>query len=519
MNVAICGNVGQNAFLLAQGLRALGVEADSFDQGGGYALQMPHWHADFDPLPWRISAMTDFWDWCAVERATGWHRPGWAKILGNDGAAPWYDTQEAFQADFARVLVGQKVLAPEDQQRHDLTMAVTASRTLPAHDAAVINAAMKLGEWRSVLAVAAQYDLVVLCGQYAAFAPLLPREQPYVTFEHATMRYTPSLATPTHRLIALAYQQADANVITNADCWEAAGMLGIRDKSVFIPHPLDEQLCSPGDPDEVARQKARLHERLGVELVFLAPARHCRSEASGSKRNDRLLYAYARYVQEAEPAGAPRAALVLCAWGEPAHVQESEALIEALGLRGRVLWLPCLPKARLVRWYRVADVVLDQFSETVGSFGAVTAEAMATGTPVITYYSDEAHAWCKEVLPEPPPVMSARTADDLYGTLVAVARSPHWQRRLSDEGRRWIAWFHGLKRVCRLHLDLYERVLAAKQPVPATNDGQAPTVAELQARGDVAARFHEQLQRDLEAEMAGATHLVETDCGPVGVGA
>jgi glycosyltransferase involved in cell wall biosynthesis len=322
------------------------------------------------------------------------------------------------------------------------------------------------------------------------------------------MRYTPSLVTPAHRLIALAYQHADANVITNADCWEAAGMLGIRDKSVFIPHPLDEAMCSPGDPDEVARQKARLHERLGVDLVFLAPARHCRSEASGSKRNDRILYAYARYVQEAEPAGAPRAALVLCAWGEPAHVQESEALVEALGLRGRVLWLPCLPKARLVRWYRVADVVLDQFSETVGSFGAVTAEALACGTPVITWYSDEAHEWCRDVLPEPPPVWSARTADDIYQALTCLSDDGELHHYYASEGRAWIAQYHSLERVCQMHKALYERVLAAKQ---------VPTVAELQARGDTAARFHEQLQRDLDVEMGGAAHLVETDCGPVGV--
>jgi glycosyltransferase involved in cell wall biosynthesis len=493
MRTAIIGNVANNAYLLAQGLRVLGVEADSYDQGGGYPLQMPHWHAaDFDPLLWRISAMTDYWDWCAVERAAGWQRPSWAKILGNDGAAPWYDTQEAFQADLGRVIVGQKVLAPEDQQQRDLTMAVTESRTLPTHDAAVIEAAMKLGEWRSVLQVAAQYDLVVLCGQYAAFAPLLPASQPYVTFEHATMRYVPSLVTPAHRLIALAYQQADANVITNADCWEAAGMLGVRDKSVFIPHPLDEQLCSPGDPDEVARQRAGLHERLGIDLVFLAPARHCRSEASGSKRNDRILYAYARYVQEAEPAGAPRAALVLCAWGEPAHVQESEALVEALGLRGRVLWLPCLPKARLVRWYRVADVVLDQFSETVGSFGAVTAEAMACGTPVITYYSEDAHAWCRDVLPHPPPVWTARTTDEITAGLLALAKAPDEWREKGRHGRWWIEQWHTLDIVCRMHRSLYERVLAAKQTVTVSTNGQQPT-------GD------------------GTAHLVETDCGPVGV--
>jgi glycosyltransferase involved in cell wall biosynthesis len=492
VRIAICGNVGQNAYLLAQGLRALGVEADSYDQGGGYPLQMPHWHADFDPLPWRISAMTDFWDWCAVERAAGWRRPSWAKILGNDGAAPWYDTQEAFQADLGRVIVGQKVLAPEEQQRRDLLDALSDSRTPPAQHAAVLAAAMKLGEWRSVVLLAGHYDLMVLCGQYAAFAPLLPREQPYVTFEHATMRYVPSLVTPAHRLIALAYQQADVNVITNADCWEAAGMLGIRDKSVFIPHPLDEQLCSPGDPDEVARQRTGLHERLGVDLVFLAPARHCRSEASGSKRNDRILYAYARYVQEAEPAGAPRAALVLCAWGEPAHVQESEALVDALGLRGRVLWLPCLPKARLVRWYRVADVVLDQFSETVGSFGAVTAEAMATGTPVVTYYSEEAHAWCRDVLPEHPPVWTARTSEQIYDALRRLAKDDYIHASLSAEGPIWIDQFHSLERVCRFHLALYERVLAAKQPAAVSMNGQQATIA-------------------------GAAHLVETDCGAVGV--
>jgi glycosyltransferase involved in cell wall biosynthesis len=492
MRIALIGNVGQNAYLIAQGLRTLGVEADSFDQGGGYPLQMPHWHADFDPLPWRISAMTDYWDWCAVERAAGWQRPFWAKILGNDGAAPWYDTQEAFQADLARVFVGQRVLAPEDQQRRDLTMAVTESRTPPAQHAAVLAAAMKLGEWRSVVLLAGHYDILVLCGQYAAFAPLLPAYQPYITFEHATMRYVPGLATKTHRLIALAYQQADANVITNADCWEAAGMLGVRDKSVFIPHPLDEALCSPGDADEVARQRKGLHERLGVELVFLAPARHCRSEASGSKRNDRILYAYARYVQEAEPAGAPRAALVLCAWGEPAHVQESEALVEALGLRGRVLWLPCLPKARLVRWYRVADVVLDQFSETVGSFGAVTAEAMATGTPVVTYYSYGAHCWCLDALGAHPPLYNALSTEDIYESLVLLAHDESLRTRAGKASRQWIEQFHSLERVCQMHKALYERVLAAKQVPGVQENGQQPTID-------------------------GAAHLVETDCGAVGV--
>ncbi len=469
LRVALIGTIAQNATLLAYGLRRLGVDADSYDQGGGFPMQMPHWQwANFDPLRYGLTGDTDYWDWAQVSRDTGWQRPFWAKILGNDGADPWYDTQEAFQGDLARVFRGQKVLPAEDKQRADLQRAIAGSRTPPESHGAVLEAAMKLGEWRSVLAVAKEYDLVVLCGQYAAFGPLLPAAQPYIAFEHATMRYVPGLATPAHRLIALAYRQSDANVITNADCWEAAGMLGVREKSVFIPHPLDEQQFTPGDHKEVSKHKARVCAQLGCELVFLAPARHSRSEATGSKRNDRILYAYARYVQEAEPAGAPRAALVLAAWGHPEHVRESEALVAVLGLQGRVCWLPCLPKPRLLKWYRLADVVLDQFSETVGSFGAVTAEAMACGRPVITYYSGEAHTWCQDVLPEHPMLASARTTEHIYRKLLDFARDADLRVYYGLHASRWIERHHSLERVCTLHKALYEKVLAQRQKACTT---------------------------------------------------
>lgn len=463
MRTAIIGNVAQNAALLAYGLRRLGVEADSYDQGGGYPLSVPYWQwAVFDPVEADIRA--EFWDWATLPTKNGWQRPAWAKILGNDGtrAKPWYDTQEAFQADLPNLFVGGRQLRPPKEQAHDLLAAVRASRTRPANYEAVVRDAAAQWDWRSMLAIARNYDLVVLCGEYAAYGPLLPREQPYITFEHATMRYTPSLATPAHRLLALAYQQSDANVITNADCYEAAGMLGVRHKSVFIPHPLDEELCSPGDPAIIAANRARMQEQLDCDLLFFAPARHSRSEATGSKRNDRILYAFARYVREAEPAGAPKAGLMLCGWGHDEHLGESRALVASLRLRERVVWLPCLPKPLLMDVYRLADVVLDQFSETVGSFGAITAEAMACAKPVITYYSPAAHEWCEDVLPEPPPVLSARTTDAIATHLRVLAEDDNIRADYAHHSRQWIERWHSLERVCRLHQQLYERVLAAR---------------------------------------------------------
>ncbi|HXI16286.1 MAG TPA: hypothetical protein VNM48_07930 [Chloroflexota bacterium] len=51
LRVCLQGNVAQNAYLLAKGLRALGVEADSFDQQGvGFPMQHPAWEDGADKL-------------------------------------------------------------------------------------------------------------------------------------------------------------------------------------------------------------------------------------------------------------------------------------------------------------------------------------------------------------------------------------------------------------------------------------------------------------------------------------
>ncbi|HXI16288.1 MAG TPA: hypothetical protein VNM48_07940, partial [Chloroflexota bacterium] len=325
MRIAYLGNIAQNAYLLAKGLRALGVEADSFDQQGvGFPMQHPAWEdGDFDFAAQGLTVDQPFWDWTSLEITNGFRRPPWAKILGNDGRGvrPWYDTQKDFERDGLAVVRGQPVLRPRAIQRHDLYAALQDSATPAAAWEDVITTAEKVPDWRAMRAIVTDggYDLAVLCGTYAAVGPLLPRAIPYIAFEHATMRYVPSLATGDHRLLALSYQQSAANVITNADCWEAAGMLGVRDRSTFIPHPLDEEKFCPG---EAPTLRAKLQERLDCELLFLAPARHSRNEAVGSKRNDRILYAFKRYVDEAEPQGSPRAGLVLFAWGARKDIDE-----------------------------------------------------------------------------------------------------------------------------------------------------------------------------------------------------
>lgn len=476
MRVALIGATAWNSHILARGLRRLGVEADSFDKGGGYFGQMPQWERGVFSL--RASGLTVrdvFWGWDRIrDDRTGIPVPRepWEKIIGNDLWAadpslckPWYDTQEDFQHDAANLQLGWNLGAGHTTRKAhegEVYAALERSRTPESLWPAMAKAAALNAVWRTVnrLATDGGYDLLVLFGEFATCGPLLPKDVPYLTFEHGTMRYVSSLlADPRYLAAALGYQLADHNVITNADVWSDAGNLGIRHKSSFIPHPFDETRFTPGVD---AARRAQLCERLGADILFLAPARHASAETAGSKRNDRILHAFARYVREAEPKGAPKAGLVFLLWGDPKDYDASDKLAEALGLAGRVVWHECVPRPELAQLYRAADVVLDQFSDTVGSFGTTTVEAMASGKPVISYYNPQVHEWCLDVLGTHPPVATARTVDDIYDRLVFAAEHPEWREAIGRLGRRWVEERHGLERISRMHADLYAKVLASK---------------------------------------------------------
>ena len=318
--------------------------------------------------------------------------------------------------------------------------------------------------WRSFRPLAQDYDLTVLYGLEVTKAGLLPLDRPYIAFEHATMRTLPFEDTLQGRLLALGYQLADACIITNPDVLGSAKRLGLRHYR-FIPHPVDETKYSPGETPLADELRRELRECLARDaglggsgaaplasqpLIFFCPSRHEWSNGSDSKRSDRVIRAFGRYVREAEPAGLPAAALVLTKWGT--DVRASQQLCHTLGIDGRVVWRHPMHKTRLLEYYRAADIVLDQFHEAVGSFGTVTVEAMACARPVIMYFNPQVHEWCLE---ENPPIQSALTTPEIYGRLVALAGSAERRAAIGAQSRAWVERWHGWQRVAQAHLELY----------------------------------------------------------------
>lgn len=479
IRIAHVGNIAQNAYLNAKFQRRLGVEADSFDLGGGNPMWVPWWE-DSDPDPTQVNP--GWYAWTSVAERTGFRRPSWAKIMSLDcGSRHWYDTQEEYEADLPFLLPGalsQEERGGDASEREAfLKAALAAGRLSPAEQEACLPAMRQFPSCRSIPAMTAGYDLTVLYGPYASYGCVLPRDQKYVTFEHSTMRLVPWFDQPEYHSLAAAYRHADANILTNADCGEAAWCLGLR-ACEFIPHPLDEDMFSPdADDGEAQRVRERIQQGVpgGVELLLFAPARQSRIARSGSKRNDRIFYAFARYVEEQEPQGAPRAVLLAGAWGTGPDVQASALLVRQLGLSERVVWLTSQPKRRMVALYRACDIVLDQFSEQVGSFGTVTAEGLSCGKPVITYCDHRVHEWC---LPELggslPPVCHAKTADDIYEQLTLLATDPLRREFYGAEARAWVLAHHAWRVTTERHLALYARVLgvdrAALVPEPTEVD-------------------------------------------------
>jgi glycosyltransferase involved in cell wall biosynthesis len=252
------------------------------------------------------------------------------------------------------------------------------------------------------------------------------------------MREIPFEDTWRGRLLALAYKEAAKVIITNPDVIAAARRLELEN-FVFIPHPVDEEKYRPG-PSELRREL----EAQGHGLVLLSPSRHD-WEIKGT---DRMLRAFSQLVARDRP----DALLVLLEWG--GELARSNALIDELGIERNVRWFPPLPKLRLIDAYRAADVVLDQF--LIGTFGAVAPEAMACGKPVVMAFDRAIHEWC---FPELPPVVDARTPEQIYQALKGLGEDEDERERLGRRGREWVERHHGWRLVVDRQVRIYEEVL------------------------------------------------------------
>jgi glycosyltransferase involved in cell wall biosynthesis len=272
--------------------------------------------------------------------------------------------------------------------------------------------------------------------------------QPYICYEHGTMREFPFEDSARGRLYSLALKKAEKVIITNSDCILSAEKLGLSNH-VFIPHIVDDDLFKP----EETPLRAKLLKARGCEFILVAPSRHhwkhCPPglENSWLKRNDILIRGLGRLFREKPSL---KALVVFFEWGQEVHL--SKDLIRECGFADKVLWEPILSKPALQEFYNAADAILDQFNNGIGTFGAVVPEAMACAKPVLLNYKKELHTWC---YPELPPALNAPDEEAIVKHLEELLDAPGYRHDIGQAGRQWFEKYHSSRVVMDRLIDVY----------------------------------------------------------------
>lgn len=271
--------------------------------------------------------------------------------------------------------------------------------------------------------------------------PLLA-EQPYIAYEHGTLRAIPFVNDLTGRLAATVFLGADHVFVTNLDCMEAGGRLGIpADRFSPLPHAFDEKRLVE------FRHRHREIRPPDDQVVFFHPARQdwLLADPSMIKGNDRLIRAFARISRTY-----PSAQLVMIAWGR--DLEATRDLIKRLGVEGKIQWLNPMRKQDLWRTYLSSHAVLDQF--VLPSFGGVTFEALALGCRVITNVDFGA---AERFFSKAPPIYSASSETEIYEVLERIILDRSDLAGVGDTGAEWIRHYHSAERIVELQLETYRK--------------------------------------------------------------
>lgn len=304
-----------------------------------------------------------------------------------------------------------------------------------------------LPAWRALLN---EYDVIIGYATDGVY-PLLAGKRPYLAYEHGTIRQIPFEETTQGRLCALTYRMADYSLITNCDNIEAAKRLGLKDFG-FIPHPVNEDYRYEGKASELRDQ---LLKELDADFLVFHPSRqHWEDQRhpSWEKGNDIFIRGFARFYHEV----APRAAAVFVEWGQT--VAASKGLLSELGITDRVKWIKPQPSRVMARYIQASDLLADQFY--LGAFGSTMPKALMLGRAAMLYLDESRHAWC---FPELPPILNARTPEEVHAGLFRLYQQPAFRRNLEAAGMAWYEKYHSNRVIAETIQKYISRVLSSEQ--------------------------------------------------------
>lgn len=278
-----------------------------------------------------------------------------------------------------------------------------------------------------------RYDIVETTPPYGIFGQFA--RPPHILYECGWIHKFPFKMDSQSKLARRAYANAAYVVMTNCKDYDTLNILPYIRREKFIPFAIDTERYRP------------LHDPEGDFTIFNPSALFW-----NKKGNDKLLYAYARFVKTARQRGR-KPHLYMTRWGLPYFIKKTEQLVRDLRLTPHVTIMPPVPHYQLIDWYNKAHVVSDQY--ILGSSGTANWEAASCGRPTMIYLDKYWHTHC---FGEMPPVLNVYSIDEIYQTLIRCL-DKDFRQDVGRQNRGYVVKHLSYKPVAEQTKKLYEEVL------------------------------------------------------------
>lgn len=417
MRVAVYGNLANTAYIQARLLRRAGIDAELvMDPLESFVMSDPRWE-DLD-----IELPTDSLSIDSLPQA---QLPSWVRGVGARRAASWSR-------------LGRMAAAAATEPR----AMVEAGRR------AGWRGAVYAGAYGPVIARLRRYDCALVYGLgpiVAALAGVPFLMQPFggditiVPFadgdgwQGQTEPGTRPPSGPEPYIAALqryALRRSNRILVCDPNFDDYIGRLGLAEKAVQFGVPIDTDMYAPGNEDDLRHQL--LEGREGT-LIFV-PSR----QDWYWKGSNLMLEGFARAARDRDDV-----VLACAGWG--VDLDRSRRLIAELGIGPQVRLLEhAMSKPRLLRYYRAANIVMDQFF--LGAYGGSSLEAMSCARPLLIYLNRDLF---ESRFPEFPPVVNVRRPEEIAAALTSLIDNPRQQQDIGNRARAWVIANHGPPLVAR----------------------------------------------------------------------
>ena len=213
------------------------------------------------------------------------------------------------------------------------------------------------------------FDFVTLYGPSASIGGYL-KDHTFITLEHGTLRDYVDTKYLAAKETKRGFQLSQVTLVTNQDCLPKALKMGLENP-ICTPHPINDD-----DFPMLRDFRTKFLKNESRQKAIVVPARHTIPLDIDVGKGSEIIYAAIEILANDDNT----IVFDLIEWGDALSVAKER--LRPLEQSGQVRWNKLMSRPLLKKLIASSSGVIDQLK--IPAYGAITADALGIGAPVIT---------------------------------------------------------------------------------------------------------------------------------------